>query len=215
MNFHDVEQNTEQWDQLRCGRVTSSKLAVVMANFGKAFGEPAKKYAVNIALERITGKKVSDGFSNDHMSRGHEEEPLARFAYEEETFSDVTNGGFFECGNFGCSPDGLVLDCGAIEIKSAIPSVHYERIRRQSYDSAYKWQLIANMKFPQLEWIDFVSYCSSYVEDKQLFIYRLHARDFREEMRQIDTRLDEFYRLIDEAERNIRFSETIILEHAA
>ena len=38
---------------MRAGRLTSSKLGTVMANLGKAFGEPAKKYAVDIAIEQI------------------------------------------------------------------------------------------------------------------------------------------------------------------
>ena len=37
--FIDVEQNSDEWFDLRGGRLTSSKLGVIMANFGKSFGE--------------------------------------------------------------------------------------------------------------------------------------------------------------------------------
>ena len=40
--FHDVEQNTEAWEDLRAGKITSSPLGKVMANEGAAFGKPAK-----------------------------------------------------------------------------------------------------------------------------------------------------------------------------
>lgn len=204
MKFYDVEQNTDAWLELRMKKPTSSKLGVIMANYGKAFGEPAKKYAVEIALERITGSSSKDGFSNQHMDRGHEEEPLARMAYEEEMFCFVKNGGFFDHGHFGCSPDGLVGDDGLIEIKSAIPSVHYDRIRKQSFDSAYKWQLIGNMKFASREWIDFISFCSSFPDEKKLFIYRLTASNYKEEFEMIDKRLSEFWSLINSIESDIR-----------
>ena len=92
--FHDVDQNTDEWFAMRAGLLTSSKLGTIMANYGKAFGEPAKKYAVNIAIEQITSKPIASSYSNEHMERGHEQEPIARMLYEEETFSEVSNGGF-------------------------------------------------------------------------------------------------------------------------
>ena len=103
MKYHDIEQNSDEWYQMRAGKLTSSNLAKVMANYGKAFGEPAKKYAVTIAVEQITGKPISSDYQNEHMQRGHEQEPIARELYEQETFSTVYNGGFFCSDSIGCS----------------------------------------------------------------------------------------------------------------
>ena len=86
MKFYDVEQNTEEWFDLRLGVPTGSGLSKAMANYGKAFGEPAKKYAISLALEQITGRRSGVSFSNDHMERGHEEEPIAKITYKEEYF---------------------------------------------------------------------------------------------------------------------------------
>lgn len=203
MIFYNIDQNSDEWYQMRAGKITSSALSKAMANYGKAFGEPAKKYAVSIAIEQITGKAIPSDYTNDHMQRGHEEEPIARMMYEEETFCDVSNGGFFDLGDIGCSPDGLVNDNGVIEIKSAIPSVHYDRIKRNKYDSAYRWQLAGNLKFTGREWIDFVSYCSSFPEGRQLFIHRSTVDDFKDEFKMIDSRVDEFRSLIDEIKQTI------------
>ena len=49
--FYDVEQNTDIWLKHRSGKLTSSKLGVIMANYGKSFGEPAKKYSKRIQCE--------------------------------------------------------------------------------------------------------------------------------------------------------------------
>lgn len=195
--WHDVQQNSDEWYLLRSGKITASSLSKVMANYGKAFGDPAKKYAVDIAVQQITGKATGGGYSNDHMARGHEEEPLARMEYEARYFCEVTNGGFFENGDTGTSPDGLVYDDGVIEIKSAIPSVHYARISKQSYDSAYKWQLVGHLLFANRDWVDFVSYCSSFPDDKKLYVHRSYADDFEKEFIMVGDRIDEFRELIE------------------
>jgi hypothetical protein len=201
--FHDVEQNSDEWFELRAGRLTSSKLGTVMAKYGQAFGEPAKKYAVNIAIEQITGNPIASTYSNEHMERGHEQEPVARMLYEEETFSDVTNVGFFGSDFIGCSPDGMVGDNGVIEIKSVIGSVHFANIKRQNVDPAYKWQCVGNLKFTGREWIDFISYCADFPEDKQLFVKRLHASELTEEFQMLDTRIDEFKLLVESTKQLI------------
>jgi hypothetical protein len=213
--FHDIEQNSDEWFDMRGGRVTSSMLSKVMANYGKAFGDPAKKYAHQIAVEQITGVAVSGGYQNEAMERGHEEEPIARMLYEFETFTEVTNGGFFCTDTIGCSPDGLVGNDGVVEIKSAIASIHYERVRKSSFDSTYKWQLIGNMKFTSREWIDFISYCKDFPEGKRLYVYRLWAEQFSNEYSMIDERISDFLVLVDEAKTNINESNYINQAKAA
>ena len=94
MQWHDIDQNSDEWFLLRAGKVTASNLNKVMANYGKSFGEPAKKYAVDIAVQQLTGSTSGGGYSNEHMDRGHEEEPRAMMAYEAEYFLNLYNGGF-------------------------------------------------------------------------------------------------------------------------
>ena len=201
--YHDVEQNTEEWFQLRAGKLTSSSLASVMANYGKAFGDPAKKLAVNIALEQVTGKHTESTYTNEHMERGHEEEPLAKALYEEENFCEVVNGGFFDCGFFGFSPDGLVGDDGLIEIKSAIPAAHFSRVKRQALDPTYKWQCIANLKESGRDWLDFISYCGAFPPESRLYVFRLHRASCEDEFNQIDTRLEDFKQVVEDSKQII------------
>ena len=201
--FHDVDQNSDEWYQMRAGLLTSSKLGTVMANFGKSFGDPAKKYAVNIAIEQITGNPIASTFQNEHMERGHEQEPIARMLYEDENFIKVTNGGFFGSEFIGCSPDGLVSEDGVIEIKSVIASVHFANIKRQNVDPAYKWQCIGNLKFTGRDWLDFVSYCADFPDDKQLFTFRLNKEDYKKEFDMIDERIGEFEFLVESTKQLI------------
>lgn len=207
MKFHDIEQNTDEWLQLRAGKLTGSGFGKIMSNYGKAFGEPAKKYAMNIAVEQITGKAIESNYSNDHMQRGHEQEPIARMLYEDEFFCDVSNGGFFECSNIGVSPDGLVDDVGVIEIKSVIASVHYSSIKRASYDPSYRWQLIGNLYHTGRDWIDFVSYCADFPEDRRLFTCRINKEDCKEEFEKLHTRTHDFFFLVEQIKKDILNSD--------
>lgn len=195
--FIDIEQNTDEWLDLRGGKLTSSKIGCIMANYGKALGDPAKKYAVNVAVEQLTGIPIASTFSNEHMERGHEQEPIARQLYERQRFTKVTNGGFFESDFIGCSPDGLVGSDGVIEIKSVIAHVHFASIKRDTVDPAYKWQCIANLKFTDRNWLDFISYCAEFPSDKQLFIHRMNKEDYIEEFKMIDERIELFKELVD------------------
>lgn len=202
-DFIDVDQNSDEWMQMRRGRLGGSSIAKVMANYGKAFGEPAKKLAVTMAVQQITGKILEQSFSNEHMERGHEQEPIARLLYENETFNDVTNGGFFDEGFIGLSPDGLVGDEGVIEIKSVLAGGHFSTIKRMNIDPAYKWQCYLNLKVTGREWLDYVSYCAEFPEGKQIFIYRIERNSLQYEFNQLDLRIAEFKKEVEKAKKLI------------
>lgn len=204
MIFHDIQQNTPEWEELRIGKATASRFATFMANDGKAFGDPAKRYALQIALERITGKKAEFSFSNDDTDRGHAQEPVARMLYEEETFSDVANGGFFDWGEYGDSPDGLVGKNGVTEFKSVIAPTHYATMKRKSFDPAYKWQLVGHLDCTGRDWVDFASYCSEFPEDRQLIIYRSDRDTFKDELLRLADRRAEFLLLVERTVKELQ-----------
>lgn len=175
-----------------------------MANELKSFGEPAKRYALQIALEICNGRKAEFSFSNEHMERGHEQEPIARMLYENEYFVDVRNGGFFDWGNYGDSPDGLVGNEGVVEIKSVIAATHYATLRRGSFDPSYRWQLVGHLDCTGREWVDFVSYCSDFPEEKQLIVHRLNRADYSQEIERLRNRREEFIGLVQETLKSIK-----------
>jgi len=199
MQWHDVPQNTDEWMDMRIGRIGGSSIKYIMANFGKAFGNPAHKFALQMAQEQIDHKPHGDDYSNDDFDRGHEYEPVARDKYEETTFSEVSNGGYYTEGpDIGISPDGRVYDDGLIEIKTRKQHIFFDTIRRGKYDPSEKWQLFFNLKVSGREWIDYVEYCPEFIEGKRLFIDRLYAKDIKDEFSMIDTRLAEFRALVEE-----------------
>lgn len=211
LDFIDVQQNTDEWFGLRCGKLTSSNLKTVMANLGKSFGDPAKKYAVNIAIERMTGIPISSDYTNSHMQRGHDQEPIARAIYEDSMFCNVDNGGFFHSDTIGCSPDGLVSDCGVIEIKSVVANTQFATIKRQDIDPAYKWQCIGNLMFTGRDWLDYISYCSDFPEDKQIFVKRIYKDDLSSEFELINSRVSDFMELVDKSKQIVIDNEYFLI----
>ena len=200
--FSDVEQGGEEWHLMRATRMTSSNLASVMANYGKAFGGPAKKYAVQIAIAQITGNLPAQGYTSSDMDRGTLQEPMACALYEQETFCDVAPGGFFCNDELGCSPDGLPDD-GLIEIKSVLSHIQYATAKKGGIPSANKWQCIGNLKFTGRKWLDFVSYCAEYPVGRQLYIHRITPDQYQEEFAMIDDRVGEFIELVATVRKSI------------
>jgi hypothetical protein len=183
----NVEQNTDEWFELRLGRVTSSNFAKVMANSIKgsdfiptaAFGLPAKKYAQRLALERVTGRRRLDSYTSSYMEAGHEFEPVAIAAYAYENVCVPTNGGFNHIGWVGDSPDANVGSKGSVEVKSVIADTQWERLKKGGIDTTYKWQIQGHIWLGEKEWCDFVSYCYSpeFVDSKRLYIHRVYRDD--------------------------------------
>jgi hypothetical protein len=202
--FHDVQQNSDEWHALRLGKATCSMFGTFMANYGKAFGEPAQREALRIALERLTGKKSEFSFSNDHMERGHEQEPVAKMLYAEEHYCEPLNGGFFECDGYGDSPDARIGEHGLIEVKSVIAPTHYATIQRGSFDPAYKWQLVGHLDCTGRQWVDFVSYCADFPLGSQLFVHRLHCDECKDELEMLRERRAAFLKLVDTTFANIQ-----------
>jgi hypothetical protein len=202
--FYDVAQGEQEWHDLRLGKATASNFGTIMANAGKPFGDPAKRYALQLALEIETGRKSLYSFSNAHMERGIEQESEARNLYESETFTTVLNGGFFCHDTHGSSPDGLVADDGVIEIKAVIAPVHYATLQRNSFDPSYRWQLVGHLLCTGRQWVDFISYCADFPEGNQLLIYRLDRNDLDAEIKQLQVRLSDFLKLVQQTLAKIR-----------
>ncbi len=196
MVFHNVLQNSDEWINLRIGKATASNFPLFMARMGFSFGEPAQIYAWQLACERFHGRKIRSEFTNEHMQRGHELEPIARALYEDRYFTMVANGGFFDCGEYGDSPDGLVGDDGAIEIKSVGLKTHVATFKRDDYDPAYKWQLIGHLDCTGREWVDFVSYCPDFPDHKQLLVHRLYREDYGQEIAMLRERREQFLDMV-------------------
>jgi hypothetical protein len=154
----DFQQNSPEWCAVRCGIVTASMFAAVLAS-GKGGGESItrKKYLYRLAGEVITGKP-EEAYSNGYMQRGHEMEAEARDLYAMLTDVEPRQVGFIRNGEKGCSPDSLVDQNGMLEIKTKLPSIMIDVLFRDDVPPEHKAQIQGCLWVAEREWLDFVAY---------------------------------------------------------
>lgn len=119
----DAPQGSPEWLRDRLALVTASRADSVLSAKTLKTGDAAVTYAYELAAQAYTGE-ITETFAGSFATRrGHELEPVAaaRYAYERDV--TLEEAGFIrhDDGEYGCSPDRLVLDDpegpGGLEIK--------------------------------------------------------------------------------------------------
>ena len=170
-----IEQGTPEWQALRVGKLTASRVADMLATVKTGESMSRKNLRADLIAERLTGNKT-DSYSNSAMNWGVETEPQARVAYEVFSYNFVDQVAFVDhptIANFGCSPDGLVGDDGLIEIKCGNTSTHLEYIETRKPPSKYMTQMMSQMAVTGRKWCDFVSFDPRLPDGLKLLVVRI------------------------------------------
>lgn len=177
MEIIDCEQHSDEWFAVRCGKVTASHFAEVMAKGrGGGASKTREKYMMQLLAERVSGRP-EESYQNKWMEEGTEKEPDARFLYEWITDKKVEQVGFVQAtDDVGCSPDGLIDSDGQIELKCPKLTTHIGYILKDTLPSEYKPQVQGQLWVCERKWCDFVSYHPDY-KKQQLFIHRVERDD--------------------------------------
>jgi hypothetical protein len=142
--------------------------------------DEAKRYAADIAIERISGEPHGEPPKAWVLARGHEMEAAARMIYEARTGAFVTESGICvtECGGFAYSSDGLVDGDGLVEIKAPIDSAKIMAMLATGDVSEYLHQMQGGMWITGRKWCDFIQYVPDLAPvGKDLFVKRIHRND--------------------------------------
>lgn len=170
-----MEQGSQEWLQARCGRVTGSRVADLMAKTKSGYGASRANYMAELVAERLTGQPAAR-YLNDAMRWGTEQEPNARAAYAFVTGSGVQEVGFVahpSIDGFGASPDGLVGDDGLVEIKCPNTATHIDTLLTKKPQGKYVLQMQAQMACTGRQWCDFVSFDPRMPAEMQMFVCRV------------------------------------------
>lgn len=168
MKIHKFSQQSEEWFNIRKGKMTASH-AQAIGNNGKGL----ETYILEMMADfySIADK---DCFSNGDTERGIELEEQARSIYELEKDCEVEQVGFIEYNKFvGCSPDGLVGEDGGIEIKSLNDCNHFKLMinGEKEIDTKHLWQIQMNLLITGRKWWDFISYNPNF--PMEMIIHRI------------------------------------------
>lgn len=161
----ECEQGTVEWAQARAGVITASNFAVATTYTAKGLPTAKmEKLAATLAMERIYGKPLGDGyevFSTWQMQRGQVLEAQARHLYQEKTGHIVLERGVELTDDrlFGYSTDGRVSTDGAIEIKSLLDAEKIVKIFKTGDTEDFDHQMQGGLWLTGRKWIDFIMYC--------------------------------------------------------
>ncbi len=194
----NIIQGSAAWFQIRCGRVTASRVADVVAKTKSGYSASRQTYMGELIAERLTGVPAQ-GFTNAAMAWGTEKEPMARDAYRAQTFDDVVEVGFVihsRIAQSGASPDGLVGDDGMLEIKCPNTSTHIDTLLSQRIPEKYVTQMLWQMSAADRAWCDYVSFDPRLPENMQLFVKRLERDDAR--IAELETEVTAFLAELEE-----------------
>lgn len=120
----------------------------------------SKRYAYDIAIERISKKPYGEPPKAWILDRGHILEAQARIIYESRTGLIAEESGIVKTDDdwFGYSTDGFVDDDGLIEIKCPIDSQKIMAMLKTGDISEYEHQIQGGMWITGRKWCDFIMY---------------------------------------------------------
>jgi len=195
MIFHDMDQGSPEWFEIRNGKVTSTC-------FKDAISDKPKGLIYDLIGQIETGYIDNDDYLSAAMLWGREMEPLALAQHEIKIGKKILHCGFITSTYFdwlGLSPDGYYYEDDQIvgvEVKGANTKKHVEIIDTNQIPNALtsKWkdqcmtwfQLDAKVKA-----VDFISYDERF-GCKKYHCIRLNRVDVEDEIIKHSQKLTKF-----------------------
>ena len=152
-------QGTPEWMKARIGIPTSSNFD----NIVTTKGEPSKqreKYLYTLSAERVSGVK-EETYQNFAMQKGIEREAESRRMYELMSGNTVVECGLCyqdERKLWGASPDGLIGEDGAFEVKNPTAAVAVGYLLEGKLPTSYFVQVQGQLLVTGRKWVDFLSF---------------------------------------------------------
>ncbi|MEB4590003.1 YqaJ viral recombinase family protein [Candidatus Thiothrix sp. Deng01] len=186
-----------KWKKQRWGKFSASmfgKLFVSGRGKGEVFGKTAHDYIEKIAAQRITNFNLEDEFTTAYIEAGKEREAEAIQRFADKTGLELYMTGNSQefivsaCGNYGCTPDGLIgMDAG-IEAKAPKYSTHVRYLSRiKTADDLllecpdYYWQCIGGMELTGRDVWHWFSFHPEMMDEE----HKLHIVEIRRDEKEI------------------------------
>lgn len=176
MNTLDLAQGSDEWRLARCGSLGASQVHEALAKTKSgAWGAGRANIMAALICERLTGIP-EDGYVSAAMTWGTETEAQARVFYELIEGVSVSPVGLIRHPRIvgaHSSPDGLVGDDGAVEIKCPNSATHIETICGAKIPAKYATQVQWHLACSGRAWCDFISFDPRMPEDLRMIVQRV------------------------------------------
>ena len=195
MKIHNFEQRTEDWYNIRKGKMTASNAEIIIAN-----GKGLETYIYNLMAEYYSSAE-KENYINADMQRGIDLEPEAKIEFQFYTGLDIKEVGCVELNEYIlASPDGLIGDDGLIEIKCPNDSIYFKLLLSNNIKPEYIAQMQMQMYVTERQYCYFVSYNPNF--EKSLYIKKINRDE--EMIEKLKKGLERGIQLIKEIKENFR-----------
>ena len=210
MIIYDHPQGSAEWLASRAGVITASKFVEARKRLKSGpkkggFTEAAEDYAFRVAVERISGAPLDEGFSTWAMKRGNELEPEARAWVEVKLGSFVDVAGFVTTDDekFGASADGFIDKDGGLEIKCLVDPGRIRNVILSDDISEFMDQIQGGMWLTGRKWWQFALFCPA-LEKVGLQLYTKRVERDDNYINEMELDLLEFERVVSKYEQTLR-----------
>ena len=189
--YWDVQQGTEEWHELRCGRLTASALNafITPAKMLLSTSAGARSATYRIVGEQLTGRSrhIPETVA---MKWGNDYEGVARDVFSEAIGEPIAEVGFVVSADdelFGCSPDGLIGDDAGVEIKCPQHvENHLAVLDSESVPQEHLIQVLASLWITRRRWWHYVSYHPWIVDlNMAMFVITLDRTNYEPEIEKL------------------------------
>ena len=200
---------TEPEAMLKAGYKSKPKAeSIERALRGESVGQPseaADAYAFRVAVERISGTPLDEGFSTWAMKRGNELEPEARAWVEVKLGIFVDTAGFVTTDDekFGSSADGFIGKDGGLEIKCLVDPDRIRNVILNDDISDFTDQIQGGMWITGRKWWQFALFCPA-LEKVGLQLYTKRVERDDNYINEMELDLLEFERVVSKYEQTLR-----------
>ena len=210
MIIYDHPQGSAEWLASRAGVITASKFVEARKRLKSGpkkggFTEAAEDYAFRVAVERISGAPIDEGFSTWAMKRGNELEPEARAWVEVKLGIFVDVAGFVTTDDekFGASADGFIDKDGGLEIKCLVDPGRIRNVILSDDISEFMDQIQGGMWLTGRKWWQFALFCPA-LEKVGLQLYTKRVERDDNYINEMELDLLEFERVVSKYEQTLR-----------
>jgi hypothetical protein len=169
------------------------------------WSDAAKDYAFRLAIERISGEPLDEGFQTWAMTRGNELEPEARSAHECAAGVVVQPCGLALTDDhaFGASADGFIGNDGGAEYKCLVAPDRLRSVLLENDLSEFQDQMQGGMWITGRKYWHFALYCPALAAIGKELWWREWKRD-DDYIEKMELDLIEFKALVDRNEAALR-----------
>lgn len=175
----DVPQRSEEWFAARLGRLTGSVAKDMLATIKNGEAAARRDLRVRLAVERLTGRRDDDTFTNAAMQWGVDHEDDAFSAYEALTGNMARRTGFCQADALmaGASLDGHLGNFQTlVSLKCPKSATHYGYLKTGTFPASYQTQMLHELWITGAKEYHFLSFDPRFDGKLQTFFVTV-ARD--------------------------------------